>query len=87
MVLWIRENWFNYDPKSSWNESLSSDAKSFVRNWYYFPINVLFSVSNLAAPDLVTLSFSLDGPISRLALFRAVGSLLASATFLDKGCQ
>ena len=83
MVLWIGENWFNYDPKSSWNESLSSDAKSLVRNWYYFPINVLFTVSNLAAPDLMTLSFSLGGPVSRLALFRAVGSLLAATTRLD----
>ena len=79
MATRIGENRFDDDPKSGRNQSLSSHAQSFVWNWNNFPVSVLFSVLETAAPILVALSRSGDFPVRNLALSGAVGPLLAAA--------
>jgi len=76
----IGDNGLDDDPKSGRNQSLSSHAQSFVENWNNFPVNVLFSVLETAAPVLVTLSRSSDVPVGSLALYGAVGPFVAGVT-------
>jgi len=69
MVTRISENGLYDDLESGWKQSLGSDSLSFIRNWNYFPLNVLLSIVIPTTPVDVTLSVSLDGPVCCLALF------------------
>jgi len=69
MVTRISENGLYDDLESGWKQSLGSDSQSFIRNWNYFPVNVLLSIVIPTTPVDVTLSVSLDGPVCCLALF------------------
>jgi len=79
MTAMIGDNGFDDDPKYGWNQYFCSYSQSFVENWNNFPVSALFSVLETAAAVLVALSRSGDFPVRNLALFGAVGPLLAAA--------
>ena len=83
MSVRVGERGHNDDAETGWKESFSSDSESLVWNRDDLPIQVLFAAFVTAAPVDVTLAVSLDGPIGLLALFGAVGPLLATATLFD----
>ncbi len=83
MTSMIGDSRFDDDPKSGRNQSLSYHAQSFVENWYNFPVKILFSVLETAAPVLMTLSRSSDVPVGSLALCGAVSSPLTAITKLS----
>jgi len=85
MTARIGESGFDDDSKSGRNQSLSSQAQSFVWNWNNFPVNILFSVIETAAPVLMTLSRSIDVPVSNLTLSGAVGPLFTATTQFGRG--
>jgi len=85
MTAMIGDSVLDDDPKSGRNQSLSSHAQSFVENWNNFPVNVLFSVLETAAPVLVTLTRSIDFPVGNLTISGAVGPLLAATAQFGTG--